>query len=94
MEIRWSKEGWEDYLYWHDTNLEIVRKINHLVRDIRRSPFTGLGKPEPLRGELSGWWSRRISSEHRLVYQVRGKQSEQFLLIMMCRFHYERKPIN
>jgi toxin YoeB len=94
MEVRWSKEGWEDYLYWQQANRETLKKINEIIRDIARNPLIGLGKPEPLRGELSGWWSRRISSEHRLVYQVRGKPNEQFVHIMMCRFHYGRKPKN
>ena len=94
MEVRWSKEGWEDYLYWQEADHNTLKKINEFVRDISRNPFSGPGKPESLRGELSGWWSRRISSEHRLVYQVRGKADDQFVLNMMCRFHYGRKPKN
>jgi toxin YoeB len=91
MEIRWSRDGWEDYLYWQETNINSLRKINEMIREISRNPFRGIGKPEPLRGELAGWWSRRISGEHRIVFQVRGKGEEQFIFIMMCRFHYGKK---
>ena len=91
MQIRWSREGWDDYLFWQGADREMLRKINELIADIIRDPFRGRGKPEPLKGELSGWWSRRIGAEHRLVYQVRGKEEEKFVLIIMCRFHYGKK---
>lgn len=68
----------------------MVRRINELIRDTQRNPFAGLGKPEPLRNEMSGWWSRRITDEHRLVYRVTGKGDGQALEIAACRFHYAR----
>jgi len=76
--------AWEDYLYWQKENKAVVKKINQLIRDIQRSPFDGLGKPEPLRHELSGAWSRRITQEHRLVYLV----EDDTVTILQCRFHY------
>lgn len=67
----WSDEAWNDYMYWHDKNDKvIIKKINRLIKDIERSPYEGMGKPEPLKYELSGKWSRRISDEHRLIYNV------------------------
>lgn len=65
-----SDEAWEDYLYWQDTDRAMVRRITQLIKDIRRSPHEGIGKPEPLKHQLAGWWSRRIDSEHRFVYRV------------------------
>ena len=94
MDLRWSRDGWGDYLYWQEADTSMLRKTNELIKEIARAPFKGSGKPEPLRGELAGWWSRRITSEHRLVYQVRGKGDEQFIFIMMCRIHYGKKKIN
>ena len=81
-------EAWDDYLRWNETDKAIGTKINELIKDIRRNPFRGLGKPEPLKRELAGWWSRRISAEHRLVYYVAGAGSEQNMVILSCRFHY------
>jgi toxin YoeB len=78
----------EDYLYWRETDRALTRRINALVRDIRRSPFKGVGKPEPLRGDLAGWWSRRITDDHRLVYRLRGAGEEQQVEIGVCRYHY------
>ena len=80
----WLPGGWTDYLYWQDTDRDILRKINELIRDTLRNPFSGIGKPEPLKGNLKGWWSRRITQEHRLVYRVESD----ILIIMQCRFHY------
>jgi len=91
MNLLWSDEGWEDYRYWQDTDRGTVRRINALIADIRRNRFTGIGKPEPLRDNLRGWWSRRISGEHRLVYRIVGTEDEQRIEIMMCRFHYGRR---
>lgn len=88
MKLVWSQEAWSDYLYWQETDRDIVEKINILIRDTGRSPFKGLGKPEPLKGVLAGWWSRRITAEHRLVYRVNGKGAEQSLEIAACRYHY------
>jgi toxin YoeB len=88
VKILWARHAWEDYLYWQASDREILGKINTLIEDLRRTPFRGLGKPEPLRGELSGWWSRRITGEHRLVYRVSGHGEAQVVEIAMCRFHY------
>jgi len=79
--------GWEDYRHWQMTDRKIVKKINQLIDDITRGdPFSGIGKPEPLRHHLSGAWSRRITDEHRLVYQVRDDD----LVILAARYHYDR----
>jgi toxin YoeB len=90
MNLLWSVEGWEDYLHWQETDRRTLRRINALIADIRRGRFTGIGKPEPLQGDLSGWWSRRITGEHRLVYRIVGSPDTQRIEIMMCRFHYRR----
>jgi len=86
MVITFSKNAWEDYVYWQSIDKKIVKKINELIRDIRRSPFEGIGKPESLKYDLSGFWSRRIDHEHRLVYQVVDHE----ILIYSCRFHYDK----
>lgn len=89
MNVEFSDDGWEDYLYWSRNDADTLGKVNELIEDARRHPATGLGKPEPLRGTLSGWWSRRITREHRLVYRVRGRLAEaQRIEIIQCRFHY------
>jgi toxin YoeB len=80
----WLPGGWDDYLHWQQTDRKMLQRINELVRDTMRNPFTGIGKPEPLKGNLRGWWSRRINDEHRLVYRVEN----QVLIVMQCRFHY------
>ena len=90
MKLLWSEEGWEDYLHWQESDRAILRRINALIADIRRGRFTGIGKPEPLQGNLSGWWSRRITGEHRLVYRIVGTADAQRIEIMTCRFHYRR----
>ena len=84
MELSWLPTGWEDYLYWQKTDKKTLRRINLLIKDTIRSPFEGIGKPEPLKANLSGWWSRRITGEHRLVYRVHNNR----LIVMMCRHHY------
>ena len=84
MNLIFSDKAWEEYMYWQQTDKQILKKINQLIRDIKREPFDGIGKPEPLKYELSGFWSRRISDEHRLVYEV----SESYIAIVSCRFHY------
>jgi toxin YoeB len=78
-------ESWEDYLYWQETNKKMLKRINALLKDISRTPFTGIGKPEPLRFKYQGFWSRRIDLEHRLIYKVSGED----ILIAKCRFHYD-----
>lgn len=84
MRLIFSDKAWDDYLYWQQNDKQILKKINQLIKDIQRDPFEGIGKPEPLKHELSGFWSRRITDEHRLVYQV----NESELSIVTCRFHY------
>jgi len=84
MNIQWTSLGWEDYLYWQTTDKKILKRINVLIQDICRNPFEGIGKPEPLRHEKSGYWSRRIEQEHRLLYKVSGET----LYIVQCRYHY------
>ena len=86
MRIVFSKNAWEDYTSWQKEDKKILRKINELIKDIQRTPFEGLGKPEPLRYDLAGFWSRRIDSEHRLVYQFKNNE----ILIYSCRFHYDK----
>jgi len=78
--------GWEDYQYWALSDRAMSKRLNRLIEDCARSPFSGIGKPEALREEFSGWWSRRIDGEHRLVYRVEGDD----LIIAQCRFHYTR----
>ncbi len=84
MKLVFHETGWDDYLFWQATDRKLLERVNALIKEVSRTPFTGTGKPEPLRGELSGWWSRRITREHRLVYRVEGDQ----LLIAQCRLHY------
>jgi len=84
MIIAWTPTAWEDYLYWQQTDKEKVLKINELIKDCKRNSFSGLGKPEPLKGNLKGAWSRRINQEHRLVYKV----TDNSIVILQCRFHY------
>jgi len=84
MKIQFSENAWEDYLYWQKTGKAIVKRINGLIHDIQRSSFDGIGKPEPLKHALSGFWSRRINDEHRLVYAVEGN----VLRIAQARYHY------
>jgi toxin YoeB len=86
MRLLWSDEAWEDYVYWQQSDPKVLQAINDLIRDIRRDPFKGLGKPEPLKHRLAGWWSRRITREHRLVYRLSGRDAE-LLEIIQCRYH-------
>ena len=90
MNFEFTKNAWEDLEYWIETDSEIVTKIKELLKDIRKNPFQGIGKPEPLKFDLQGYWSRRISGEHRLVYKVEGKKgTNQKCFIIQCRFHYD-----
>ena len=84
MRLMFSNKAWDDYLYWQQNDKQISKKINQLIKDIKREPFDGIGKPEPLKHELSGFWSRRITDEHRLIYQV----NESGLWVASCRYHY------
>jgi toxin YoeB len=88
MKLLWAAHAWDDYLYWQRVDPIIAAKINELVNDIRRDPFRGIGKPEPLKGDLQGWWSRRITREDRLIYRVSGKPDAQQVEIAACRYHY------
>lgn len=85
MKIIFSQNAWEEYVSWQATDKQILRKINELIKEIQRTPFEGKGKPEPLKFELSGFWSRRIDREHRLIYQIR----ESNILIVGCKYHYD-----
>ena len=86
MSIIFSKNAWEDYTSWLTEDKKMLRKINELLKDIQRNPYSGIGKPEPLKYDLAGLWSRRIDREHRLVYQVSGKE----VLIYSCKYHYDK----
>ena len=88
MKLVWAPQAWDDALHWQDTDPEMVEKINDLIKATKRDPFKGLGKPEPLKEMLRGWWSRRITGEHRLVYRVSGAGEAQALEIAQCRYHY------
>ncbi|MEO8002406.1 MAG: Txe/YoeB family addiction module toxin [Arenimonas sp.] len=84
MKLIFSEQAWEDYLYWQKTDKKLLERINTLIKDTSRSPFEGIGKPEPLKNALSGYWSRRINDEHRIVYKI----SDGSMLIAQLRFHY------
>jgi toxin YoeB len=84
--IIYSKNAWEDYISWQSEEKKMVNKINDLIKDIQRTPYTGMGKPEALKYDLAGLWSRRIDREHRLIYQA----DENEILIYSCRYHYDR----
>lgn len=86
MKIIFTKNSWEDYISWQSEDKKLIRKINELIKDIQRTPFEGKGKPEPLKYDLAGFWSRRIDREHRLVYQF----SKNEILVYSCRFHYDK----
>ena len=85
MKYIFVDESWEDYLYWQKTNKKYMKKINDLLKAISREPYTGIGKPEPLKHNYQGFWSRRIDGEHRLIYKVKDDE----ILIAKCRFHYD-----
>ena len=85
MRYIFVEESWEDYLYWQETDKKIAGKINDLLKDISRHPFSGIGKPEPLKNKYKGFWARRITDEHRLIYQVKNDE----ILVAKCRFHYD-----
>jgi toxin YoeB len=84
MILSWHASAWDDYLYWQQIDKKVLARVNELIKDCLRSPFRGIGKPEPLKGSLSGCWSRRITDEHRLVYQIKDDR----LIILQCRYHY------
>ncbi|MFV7235789.1 MULTISPECIES: Txe/YoeB family addiction module toxin [Flavobacterium] len=84
MKIIWHSQAWDDYLYWQKTDKSKLKRINELIKSTTRTPFEGIGNPEPLKHELQGYWSRRIDSEHRLVYTIK----EEDLIIITCKYHY------
>lgn len=84
MKLVFSERAWEEYLHWQQQDRKILERINHLMREIQRDPFSGIGKPEPLKHALAGYWSRRITDEHRIVYKVQAGA----LLIAQLRYHY------
>lgn len=88
MKIVWTQLAWQDYVQWQQDDQKTLNSINALIRDIQRDPFRGLGKPEPLKHKLQGWWSRRINIEHRLVYRVSGQGETQQVEMVQCRYHY------
>ena len=85
MKLTFSSKAWANYLYWQKIDQSMITRINRLIKDIQREPYTGIGKPEPLKHGLSGFWSRRINDEHRIVYKVLGDQ----IFIAQLRYHYE-----
>ena len=88
MKLLWAEQAWSDYLHFQAADEKIRDRINDLIKETKRTPFQGIGKPEPLKGDLKGWWSRRITGDHRLVYRVAGKDDDQRLEIAACRYHY------
>jgi len=84
MKLTFSEHAWEEYLYWQKADKKVLRRINQLIKEIQRTPFEGIGKPEPLKHGLAGYWSRRINDEHRLVYKI----NEDAVLIAQLRYHY------
>lgn len=88
MKLLWAEQAWNDYLHFQTSDAKIRDRINDLIKEAKRTPFQGIGKPEPLKGDLKGWWSRRITGDHRLVYRVAGKDDDQRLEIAACRYHY------
>jgi toxin YoeB len=85
MRLLFHDEGWDDYLYWRETDKKILKKINDLIKACKRSPFDGIGKPEPLKGDLTDCWSRRITDEHRFVYYI----EDNMIIVLKCRHHYK-----
>ena len=85
MQIAWHEDAWNDYVWWQSQNKKTLKRINSLIKDMQRTPFDGIGKPEPLKENLSGWWSRRIDEINRIVYKVK----DDVLIIAACKNHYE-----
>lgn len=79
-----TDESWADYVFWQENDKRFIKRINELIKEIERTPFTGIGKPEPLKHHLSGYWSRRINEEHRIIYRVEQDR----MIILSCRYHY------
>jgi toxin YoeB len=90
VKLVFASQAWQDYLHWQDNHPDTLSRLNDLIKECTRTPFTGTGKPEALKGDLKGWWSRRITLNDRLVYRVSGKAPDQQLEIAQCRYHYDR----
>lgn len=89
MKVHFTEDGWADYQHWVATDRDTLDRLNQLIEDVRRNLVKGLGKPEPLKGDLSGWWSRRATGGHRLVYRIAGRAgTDQRVEIAACRYHY------
>jgi len=88
MRVLFTPNAWDDYQWWQAHDQKTLLRLNTIIEDVRRHSFVGIGKPEPLKGNLKSWWSRRISREHRLVYRVSGEKDDQRVEIAQCRFHY------
>jgi toxin YoeB len=88
VKVAFWPTAWDDYRHWQDNDAKLLARLHILIEECRRHPFTGTGKPEPLGGSLSGWWSRRLTKEHRVIYRVAGSGAEQTLQIAQCRYHY------
>ena len=88
MKVLFTADGWDEFLHWTREGADEQKRIFDLIEDCRRSPFRGIGKPEPLKGNLAGYWSRRITGQHRLVYAVKGKDEDRHIVIVQCRLHY------
>ena len=84
MKLVFSEKAWEDYLHWQNTDRKMLRRVNALIKEVQRAPFEGIGKPEPLRHALAGYWSRRIDGEHRMVYKIESDS----VLLAQLRYHY------
>jgi toxin YoeB len=84
MILSWAENAWDDYLYWQQTDKKILKRVNSLIKDIKRHPLDGIGDPEPLKHHWTGYWSRRVNREHRLVYKV----TDESIVIVQCRYHY------
>jgi toxin YoeB len=90
MDISFTPNGWEEFEYWINNDSDIVARIKDLIKSIKQDPFKGIGKPEPLRYDLKGYWSRRITGEHRIVYKISGSKGvDQKCIIIQCRFQYD-----
>lgn len=85
MMLSWTADAWDDYLHWQKTDKQMLKRINTLIKEIQRAPYDGIGKPEPLKFDMAGYWSRRIDKEHRIVYAVENEN----IIIVMCRYHYK-----
>ena len=85
MRLLWEDRAWDDYLYWQKQDKKMLKRVNLLIKDIRRNPFDGIGKPEPLKNNLSGWWSRRIDEMNRIVYY----EQDGIIYVVSCRGHYD-----